>query len=429
MFCVEQMTSRIVSTRQRFMSPVYKMFQTYKSPFIASRAKMQYIYDQNDTKHLDLLANNLSISVGHCHPRVVSKVQQQAATLAHCSSMYYSEPAAELTEKLLKTMPKRSDGEDWMVQYLVSGGEAVEMAIQMARVTTGSLDMFSLRNAYHGSLGTAMGACGIHHCKHQLPETQHMHHLPAPIYEDKKNVDYLLKQAQDAIESSTPNTMAGFLFEQVQGYGGIHVLPKEYVQGMAKIVRSYGGVLIADEIQSGLGRMGSHFWSFEMSEVEPDIVVIAKGISNGHPLSAVVAKKSLFDEYMEHNKWVFFTYGANPMACAAASETLDIIAEDNIQGLAHDLGEYLRNKLTMIQMKYPDLCVDIRGRGLMWGIELAPAFAADIYETMKDHQILVGLGGQEKNVLRVMPPMALTEKDIDVFIDVLDHTMQTYSYF
>jgi len=172
----------------------------------------------------------------------------------------------------------------------------------MARVTTGNLDLFSVRNSYHGSLGTAMGACGIHHCKHALPETQHMHHLAAPIYEDKGKSEELLRQARLTIESSTENCMAGFLFEQVQGYGGIHILEKEYVQGMAALTKEYGGVVIADEIQSGLGRMGTHYWSYEMSEIEPDIVVVAKGLSNGHPLSAVVAKKSLFDQYMEKNK-------------------------------------------------------------------------------------------------------------------------------
>tara|TARA_B110000971_G_scaffold215535_1_gene249195 strand:- start:586 stop:903 length:318 start_codon:yes stop_codon:yes gene_type:complete len=105
---------------------MYGMFQTYQKPFVASRGSMQYMYDQDGVEHLDLLANNLSISVGHCHPRVVKRVQEQAATLSHCSSMYYSEPASELTEKFLKTFPKRSDGEEWKVQYLVSGGEAVE---------------------------------------------------------------------------------------------------------------------------------------------------------------------------------------------------------------------------------------------------------------------------------------------------------------
>jgi len=194
---------------------------------------------------------------------------------------------------------------------------------------------------------------------------------------------------------------------------------------MAEIVKSYNGVLIADEIQSGLGRMGSYFWSFEMSEVEPDIVVVAKGLSNGHPLSCVIAKKSLFDEYMEHNKWVFFTYGANPVACAAASETLDILPD--AQRLSARLGRHLKNRLATIEIDYPGLCLEIRGQGLMWGIELDQAFAADIYETMKDHSILVGLGGQNKNVLRVMPPMCLTENDIDNFIDVLDNTMNEYS--
>ena len=245
----------VIKARKKLMAPMYGMFQTYQRPFIVKKASMQYMYDQEGVQHLDLLANNLSISVGHCHPRVVERVQKQAQELTHVSSMYYSEPAAELTEKFLNTFPERSDGEKWKVQYLVSGGEAVEMAIQMARVTTGALDLFSLRNSYHGSLGTAMGACGIHHCKHPLPETQHLHHLPAPINEDKFNIDEMIRQAELTIESSTPNTMAGFLFEQVQGYGGIHILPKEYVQRMSKIVKDYGGCLIADEIQSGLGRM------------------------------------------------------------------------------------------------------------------------------------------------------------------------------
>ena len=114
------------------MAPMYSMFQTYNKPFIATRGSMQYMYDQDDKEHLDLLANNLSISIGHCHPRVVEKTQKQMATLAHCSSMYYSEPVADLTDQFLATFPKRSDGEEWQVQYLVSGGEAVEMAIQVS---------------------------------------------------------------------------------------------------------------------------------------------------------------------------------------------------------------------------------------------------------------------------------------------------------
>jgi alanine-glyoxylate transaminase/(R)-3-amino-2-methylpropionate-pyruvate transaminase len=413
----------VIKARQKLMAPMYGMFQTYQKPFIVKKASMQYMYDQDGVEHLDLLANNLSISVGHCHPRVVERVQQQAKELTHVSSMYYSEPAAELTNKFLATFPERSDGEQWKVQYLVSGGEAVEMAIQMSRVTTGALDLFSLRNSYHGSLGTAMGACGIHHCKHALPETQHLHHLPAPINEDKHNIDEMIRQAELTIESSTPNRMAGFLFEQVQGYGGIHILPKEYLQRMSKIVKDYGGCLIADEIQSGLGRMGSHFWSFEMSDIEPDIVVVAKGLSNGFPLSAVVAKESLFDQYMEKNKFVFFTYGANPMGCVAASETLSVIEDEGVQAFAHEMGGYIGVELNNIKAKYPDLCVDVRGRGLMWGIELDDKFAVGIYETMKDKQILVGLGGQKKNVLRVMPPMCLTKNDVDNFIGVLGETL------
>lgn len=417
----------IVSTRQQQMAPMYGMFQTYKTPFLATRGEGQYMYDDRGTRYLDMLANNLSISVGHCHPRVTRRVQNQAATLAHCSSMYYSEPVAELTTQLLATFPPRSDGEPWMIQYLVSGGEAVQMAIQIARVVTNRLDLFSLQNSYHGSLGTAMGACGIHHCKHALPETQHLHHLPAPIYDNVDRIDTLLMDARRHIESSTPNTIAGFLFEQVQGYGGIHILPTEYVQRMAALVREYDGVLIADEIQSGLGRMGSHFWSYEMSGVEPDIVCVAKGLSNGFPLSAVICKESLFERYMAANKWVFFTYGANPISCAAASETLSIIEDDGVQQHAHDLGQVVGTSLHRIRATHPTLCLDVRGRGLMWGIELDVGVAATVYETMKERRILVGLGGQRKNVLRVMPPMCITREDMDHFMRVLDDILQSAS--
>ena len=155
-------------------------------------------------------------------------------------------------------------------------------------------------------------------------------------------------------------------------------------------------------------------------------MVVAKGLSNGHPLSAVVAKESVFDEYMKRNKFVFFTYGANPLSCVAAAETLSIIEDDKIQDHALTLGKHLGKQLDMINNKYADLCVDVRGEGLMRGIELDAKFAASIYETMKDRHILVGLGGQKKNVLRVMPPMALNEADVDHFIETLDEVMCDY---
>jgi alanine-glyoxylate transaminase/(R)-3-amino-2-methylpropionate-pyruvate transaminase len=161
-----------------------------------------------------------------------------------------------------------------------------------------------------------------------------------------------------------------------------------------------------------------------MSDVEPDIVVVAKGISNGHPLSCVIAKESLFEEYNAKGKFVFFTYGANPVSCAAAAETLSVIEEDGVQAHADELGQHVGAELHRLQDKHPELCMDVRGRGLMWGVELDPQFAAGVYETMKDKHVLVGLGGQEKNVLRVMPPMCLTKEDIDGFITVLDDTME-----
>jgi 4-aminobutyrate aminotransferase-like enzyme len=222
--------------------------------------------------------------------------------------------------------------------YAVTGTEAAEIAIQLARVASGNIPLISLTNSYHGSYGTAMAASGGSACRHDLPEVGGVFHLQAPIYHWKSRIDDLLEMAETTIKSSTSGKISGFIFETLQGYGGIHVLPNEYINRMAALTRKYGGYVIADEIQTGFGRMGSAYWAYQMSGVEPDIVIIAKGLGCGHPISAIVAKESVFarfnatgapaccDVASKHcrltlrfaGKFIFSTYGANPMSAAAA---------------------------------------------------------------------------------------------------------------
>ena len=419
-------TRQIIKTRQEKMSPTYATFQTFKDPVVIEKASGQYCYGPNNEKYLDLLAHNLTISVGHSHPKVQNAAIEQINKMPHISSMYYSEAASNLTEKLLKTFKPRTDGEKWKVLYAVTGTEAVEIALQIARVTTKNNPILSLTNSYHGSYGTAMAASGVSACKHDLPECGGVFHLQAPIYEYKDNIDGLIDQAKTLINSSTSGKVSSFLFEPLQGYGGIHVLPNDYINKMAKLTRESGGYVIADEIQTGYGRMGESYWAYEMSGVEPDMVVIAKGLGCGFPISAVVAKESIFDSFNQTGKFIFSTYGANPVSAAAANAVLDIIEEENIQNNALELGKVIHDYLHNIANTFKN-CIEVRGKGLMWGIELEPNIATKVFEDLKDRNFLVGLGGSRKNVLRVMPPMCITKDDLSNFYSALYETMEKHS--
>ena len=197
----------------------------------------------------------------------------------------------------MSTFPPRRDGEKWQALYAVTGTEAAEIAIQLSRVASGNIPLLALTNSYHGSYGTAMAASGGSSCRHDLPETGGVFHLHAPIYHWKSRIDDLLEMAETTIKSSTSGKISGFIFETLQGYGGIHVLPNDYINRMAALTHKYGGYVIADEIQTGFGRMGSAYWAYQMSGVEPDIVIIAKGLGCGHPISAIVAKESVFARF------------------------------------------------------------------------------------------------------------------------------------
>ena len=417
----------VINVRQSQMSPTYANFQTFKEPVVLDSASMQYCYGPDGEKYLDLLASNLSISVGHGHPKVTAAVKAQIDKAPHLSSMYYSEPISNLTAKLLATFQERCDGEKWKVLYAVTGTEAVELALQLSRVGTGNIPILSLTNSYHGSYGTAMGASGGSACRHDLPECGGIFHLQSPIYQHKNNVDGLVEQAETVINSSTSGKVGAFIFEALQGYGGIHVLPNDYIRKMTALTHARGGYVIADEIQTGFGRMGKKYWAFEMADIEPDIVVVAKGLGCGFPISAVVAKESVFDKFNDTGKFVFSTYGANPVSAAAACAVLDVIEEEKVQEHAEKMGVVVERHLKYIFDTF-DACVEVRGSGLMWGIELDQNVANSVFESLKDQNFLVGLGGTKKNVLRVMPPMCITKKDLDHFADVLVTIMKKVSY-
>ena len=416
----------VVQLRNTFMSPSLKTFQAYAKPVVMKRGQGQYLWDVHDKKYVDLMAQNLCISVGYNHPLVTREAKNQIEQLGHCTTMYFNPVPSHFAEELTARMP---DTEDWVVHFVNSGAEAIDLAQLMARLYTGNFELIALRNAYHGLHFSAMSLTGIQTCHHAVPLSSGVLHVHNPDHYRGMHgaaVEPYVKEIDCVIDSSTPGHIAGFIAEPIQGYGGVIPLPDGYLSAAFERVRAAGGVCIVDEVQTGFTRTGSDFWGFEAHGVTPDIVVMGKGIGNGFPLAAVVVKRAIA-ESMSAKKF-FNTYGSNPMSCAAGRAVLRAIDEDGTIQNAKEVGGYMLVWLQELKNKH-SVIGDVRGSGLMLGIDLvkdrttkaaADEEAGRVSEHAKDNGVIIGKGGALGNVLRINPPLCIQKEDIDFVIDVLD---------
>jgi alanine-glyoxylate transaminase / (R)-3-amino-2-methylpropionate-pyruvate transaminase len=431
---VDWATDSIVERRDQFYAASQRAFVPYKKPLIPKRGERQYLWDECDNKYLDMLGMNLCISVGHAHPTVVQAVKDQVEQLPHCTTMFYHPVPAHFAEELTATMPtavpeSRSGDEDWVVHFMNSGAEATDLALLMARSYTGNVDFMALQNAYHGATFGAQSLTGIAGFRHNVPLMGGIHHVPNPdAYRGVhgSNVQSYLNDLDRAIETATPGKLAGMILEPVQGYGGIVSIPDDYIRGAFERVRAAGGICVVDEVQSGFARTGENYWAFSHADVMPDIVIMAKGIGNGIPLAAVVAKRQVADALAD--KFYFNTYGANPVACAAGRAVLQVIREERLQENARDVGADLLKVAQNLKKKYP-IIGDVRGRGLMLAIEMVrdpwtkePAVeeTAELFETTREMGLIMSKSGAYKNVLRMVPPLCIQKHDVDFFADAMD---------
>ena len=368
-------------------------------------------------------------------------LKAQIDRLGHISTLYPSMPIANLAETIARITPGRLQKS----YFTASGTEADETAVNLAQVFTGALEIIALRNGYSGRSMLAQSLTA-HGTWRSIPtQIAAVKHALAPYcYRCPLGLEYpscevrCAQDIKDVIETTTTGQIAGFIAEPIQGVGGFVTPPKEYFQIAVDIVRQHGGVFICDEVQTGFGRTGTHMYGIQHWGVEPDIMTMAKGVANGMPLGVCVATPEIADSFQ---KLQISTFGGNPMSCAAASATIGIIEGDDLTKNSEVQGQRLREGWLELQKKHPKIIGDVRGKGLMLGVEFVvdetakdrtpnPQAVVQFFEETKKRGLLIGKGGLYGNVLRIAPPLTVGSTEIDdalrIFGESLDALTPTH---
>lgn len=417
----------VLRLRREFLNP--GIFLYYKKPLMLVEGKGQYLFDETGRRYLDALGGIVTVSVGHCHPAVVEAARKQSELLQHSTTIYLHPNIAEYGEKLAAKMP----GNLKVCYFVNSGSEANDLALLMARAYTGNYDVIALRNSYHGGNASGMGLTAHRTWKYNVPHSFGVHHAMTPdVYrgawgrDDKNAGRNYAADVKSLIDHATSGQIAGFIAESIQGVGGCIVFPDDYLRHAYEHVRAAGGVCIADEVQTGFGRTGTHFWGFQTQGVLPDIVTMAKGIGNGAPLAAVITTPKIAVTLAQRTH--FNTFGGNPVVCAQGKAVLDVIARENLQENALNIGNQIATGLNRLKEKH-NIIGDVRGKGLLLGIELvkdrktkepAKGECAEVLEISREMGLLLGKGGLHGQTIRFSPPMCLQAQDADFLLDVLD---------
>jgi 4-aminobutyrate aminotransferase-like enzyme len=401
----------------------------YKKPLVADRASMQYIWDLEGNRYLDFFGGILTISVGHCNPKVTSKIKAQVDRLQHTSTVYPNEHIVVLAEKLAQITPGRLQKSF----FCSSGTEADETAVMLARMATGNFDVVALRHGYSGHSLLAKSLTAHSPYRRAGIVSVGISHAVSPYcYRCPLHLTYpscgvaCAEDVEDTIRTTTSGSIAAFLAETIQGVGGVITPPKEYFKLVFTIVKKYGGLFIADEVQTGFGRTGKHWFGIEHWEVEPDMITGAKGMANGAPMGLCIATPEVADRF---KGLTISTFGGNPVSSVAARATIEVIEEEKLLENVERVGSYFRKGLEGLQQKYP-IIGDVRGLGLMQGLELvkdpkskepAPEATNQFMEVCRHNGLLVGKGGLSANVIRLAPPLNIRESDVDVAVETMDN--------
>jgi len=428
------METRSASFRKKQRELLFPNVGTYyEEALVAESAKGMFVKDADGKDYLDFFGGILTVSVGHCHPKVTDAAVEQQKKLVHLSTLYPTIPQLELAEKLVQLKPMKGPAK---VFFTNSGTEANETAVQAAKVFTGRLDLVVLRHSYGGRSTLAtnmMGNKNFRPLQSEIPGIKHAH---SPYcYRCDFGLEYpscgvaCAKDLKNLIETTTTGQIAGFMAEPIQGVGGFIVPPKEYFEIAVPIIRNAGGVFIADEVQTAWGRTGGKWWGTPQFNVEPDIVTSAKGMANGQPVGVTMARADIADAGRYAN---ISTFGASPISMAAGVATLKVIEEEKLLFNCQMMGKALREGLDGLKERFKGIG-DVRGMGLMQAIELVkdrgtkepdPQAANRLMEATKKRGLLIGKGGLYNNAMRIAPPMVVTKTQVDDALRLLGEALE-----
>lgn len=413
----------------------------YEQPVAIESGKGCHVTDFDGRTYLDFFGGILTISVGHANDKVNAAVRAQMERLGHVSTVYPTLPMGELAERLVKLAPQGPGPALDKAFFCASGTEADETAVALAQAHTGRQELIALRHGYSGRSLLAQSLVG--HAKYRVIPTQvaAVKHAHAPYcYRCPMGLKFpscelkCAKDVEEIIQTTTIGAIAGALVEPIMGVGGFITPPEGWMTTFVEIVRKYGGIFIADEVQTGFGRTGGKMWGIEHEGVKPDVMTMAKGIANGYPISAVIATSAIADAWKGGN---ISTFGGNPISATAANATIEQIVDGNLAGNAAAMGKVLREGLEGLKAKYT-VVGDVRGRGLMQGVELVkdekkgdrtPAFDVTlrIFEETKKRGLIIGRGGLNGNVLRIAPPLVVGKGEIADALKILDESFAAVS--
>ena len=425
-------SAEIVNGQNEYLLP--SLLHMYSEPLALVEGEGVRVRDTEGREYLDLFSGILTTSVGHCHPRVVEAMTSQMQKLGHISTLYANEPQVEAAKRIADIAP----GALKRTFFSNSGTEAIETALMMACLATGRSEIIGLRVGYHGRSFMATSvtahsgwrplATPVAGIKHAMSPNPYRCPFKQPC--DDTCVDKFVDDLEEVIYTTTNGHPAAFIAETIQGVAGYVVPPAGYFQKAAEVIRSYGGLLIIDEVQAGFGRCGTHWFGIDHWGVEPDIMVMAKGIANGAPVGATTTTDEIAHAWKGKT---ISTFGGTPVSMAALCATQDVLREENAPTNAEVRGAQLRAGLEQIQSRHPWIG-DVRGMGLMQAVEIVKdpmTKEPDIERTSKlvgatrDEGVLIGLGGLNGTVLRIGPSLLISEEDIAEGLAKLERACDT----
>ncbi|MBC8754048.1 aminotransferase class III-fold pyridoxal phosphate-dependent enzyme [Kordia sp. YSTF-M3] len=423
-------TEEEINNRLKHISPILSL--SYKQPIAMARAAFQYMYDTHGNTFLDAY-NNIP-HVGHSHPKVVAAGQKQMALL-NTNTRYLYDLLPTYAEKLLSKFPKSLN----KVYFVNSGSAASDLAMRMVDAHTKHEKIMVMEHGYHGNTQLSIDISD-YKFSNEKGDGKKNHILKTPIPDTYRGTyktnDGSAGQlyAKDAIKKIAQSELpiAAFISEPIVGCGGQIPLAKGYLKELYPVIRKQGGVCISDEVQTGFGRLGDHFWGFEAQEVVPDIVIIGKPMGNGHPMGAVITTDEISDSFSKGVEF-FSSFGGNPVSCAIGLSVLEVIEEENLQENAKIVGDFYKSLFMDLQSNY-DCIGDVRGSGLFIGVEIIKnealdpdtKLAAHIKNELRNQHILISTDGPFDNVLKTKPPLCFTKENAQLVVEKMEEVLKTY---